>query len=54
MKWQDVLGVLKVQGEALDIGYWRRWAATLSVADLLERALSEAGLVTESEGGHET
>ncbi len=41
-QWRDVLGVLKVQGERLDLAYLRRWAVTLGVADLLERALTEA------------
>jgi hypothetical protein len=40
----DILGVLKVQGTNLDIAYLRRWAANLSVTDLLERALVNAGL----------
>lgn len=42
-QWLDVLGVLKVQGELLDLVYLRRWATMLGVADLLERALAQAG-----------
>lgn len=40
-QWRDVLGVLAVQGNRLDLGYMRRWAAMLDVSDLLERALLE-------------
>jgi hypothetical protein len=36
----DILGVLRVQGASLDLDHLRRWAAILSVSDLLERALS--------------
>jgi len=43
-QWNDILGVLKVQGTNLDMAYLRRWAANLSVTDLLERALVDAGL----------
>lgn len=43
-QWNDVLGVLKVQGTNIDLPYLRRWAAALNVADLLERALDDAGL----------
>ena len=43
-QWNDVLGVLKVQAPALDPTYLRRWAEQLDVADLLERALTEAGV----------
>lgn len=35
-----VLGVLQVQVGRLELAYLRRWAATLGVADLLERALT--------------
>lgn len=43
-QWRDILGVLKTQGEALDVAYLRQWAAALNVAELLERALEEAGI----------
>jgi len=41
-QWRDVLGVLKVQGERVDLMYLRRWAAALGVADLLEKVLTAA------------
>lgn len=42
-QWDDVLGVLKVQGSRLDLSYLKRWAKELNVDDLLERALTEIG-----------
>lgn len=42
-QWRDVIGVLKTQAGELDLVYLRKWAAELNVADLFERALSEAG-----------
>jgi hypothetical protein len=39
-QWHDVAGVIRVQGERLDLAYLREWASELSVADLLERALA--------------
>lgn len=43
MQWRDVLGVLKSNSN-LDRTHLERWASDLGVADLLDRALSEAGL----------
>jgi hypothetical protein len=37
-QWRDVLGVLAVWRGRLDDGYLDRWAVTLGVSDLLERA----------------
>lgn len=42
-QWRDVLGIVLVQGTALDLAYLRRMAEVLSVLDLLERALARAG-----------
>jgi hypothetical protein len=43
-QWNDILGVLKVQGTDLDMAYLQHWAAALGVTDLLVRALVDAGL----------
>lgn len=43
-QWNDILGVLKVQGTNLDMPYLHRWATVLEVADLLQTALVDAGL----------
>lgn len=42
-QWGDILGVLKVQGNALDRQYLDRWAPLLDVMDLLLRARKEQG-----------
>ena len=42
-QWRDVLGLIKVQADRLDRQYMAGWASTIGVADLLERALQEAG-----------
>jgi len=44
-QWRDVLGVLKVQSEALDADYLHRMAREIQVEDLLDRALNLHGLV---------
>lgn len=41
-QWRDVLGVLKTQGDRIEVDYLRTWAAELAVSDLLEQALVEA------------
>lgn len=41
-QWLDVVGVLRIQGDRLDLAYVRRWAATVGVLDLAERALIDA------------
>lgn len=41
-QWRDILGVLKIQGERLDIAYLERWAAELQLQRLLQRALGDA------------
>ena len=46
-QWNEILGVLKVQGTALDLTYLQQWATTLAVADLLEEAYIDAGFVDD-------
>jgi hypothetical protein len=41
-QWKDSVGVLKVQGQAIDRGYLAHWAAHLGLEDLLDKALKEA------------
>jgi len=42
-QWSDVLGVLGVQGPALDRAYLTRWARKLGLNELLDRAIAEVG-----------
>ena len=35
-QWQDIISVVKIQGDRLDVSYLRQWARLLGVADLLE------------------
>jgi hypothetical protein len=41
-QWRDVLGVIRAQGEALEMPYLIEWARRLFLAQLLERALAHA------------
>ena len=42
-QWSDILGILTTQRDALDFDHVHRWAESLEIQDLLERALKEAG-----------
>jgi len=42
-QWRDVLGMLKIQQVLLDQTYLQHWATELGVADLLTKAMVEAG-----------
>ncbi len=41
-QWNDVIGILKVKGSALDSAYVRRWAPVIAIEDLFERAVAAA------------
>lgn len=41
-QWDDILGVMRIQRDALDRAYLERWARELGVDDLLARAWTEA------------
>jgi hypothetical protein len=41
-QWSDVIGVLRVQGTALDFAYLEKWAGLLDLDALLARARAEA------------
>lgn len=43
-QWNDILGVLKVQGKDLDMPYLSEWAEKLNLSALLARAIEEAGV----------
>lgn len=45
-QWGDIIGVLQMNAGRLDMGVLRGSADELGVADLLERALAEAGQAT--------
>jgi len=39
-QWTDILGIVRTQGDRLDLAYLRKWAGALEVQDLLDRALA--------------
>ena len=41
-QWRDVLGVIKVQGDRLDVEYLRSTASEAGLADLLDRAFADS------------
>lgn len=43
-QWKDVLGVLKVQGDRLDLKYLEYWASKLNLSDLLNSSFNDAGI----------
>jgi hypothetical protein len=43
-QWNDVLGVIKVQGRALDLGYLKEWAERSGIEDLLAQAFADSGM----------
>lgn len=42
-QWSDVLGVIKVQGRALELGYLKEWAERSGIEDLLAQAFKDSG-----------
>ena len=43
-QWNDVIGVMKVQGAELDTSYLKQWAEELGISNLLEKAFNDAGI----------
>src|ERR1019366_5285747 len=43
-QWNEILGVLKVQGTGLDFAYLEQWAQKLEIVDLLRKGYVDAGL----------
>jgi len=43
-QWNDVLGVLKIQGARLDFSYLKEWSRRAGLDDLLRQACEDAGV----------
>jgi hypothetical protein len=39
---EDILGILKVQGDRIDVEYLKHWAGELGLSDLLSRVLAQS------------
>ena len=50
-QWNDILGILKVQGAHLDFDYLKEWADRIEVDGLLRQAYDDAGVNPERTGG---
>ncbi len=48
-EWNDLLGILKIQGTTLDIAQLTAWAQALNAEHLLPQALEDAGLLPDTE-----
>jgi hypothetical protein len=48
-EWNDLLGILKIQGQRLDLTQLTLWAHRLGAGHLLPQALDDAGLVSPGE-----
>jgi hypothetical protein len=47
-EWNDIVGMLKVQGPDLDLALLEQWSRTLQVAETWQQALMEAGVADSS------
>jgi hypothetical protein len=43
-QWKDVLGILKIQGDRLDLKYLKYWASKLNLSDLLNGSFNDADI----------
>jgi hypothetical protein len=43
-QWRDILGVLDLQGDQVDYIYLQKWAVTLGIQDLLQKAIQSIRL----------
>jgi len=43
-QWNDILGVIKVQGKGLELSYLKEWAERSEIEDLLAQAFADSGM----------